>query len=201
MLRLRPRAADGGFSLVELMIVVALAAVLALLASPSIGNWMANARVRTVAESLQNDIRMAQVEAVRQSRSTVFALTAAAPAFNAAPAQDGRNWYVRVQPLVGSDEVASSASLVTMNSSAPGYGVNVRGPALTCFGALGQLITVGSAATGLGTECNAANPVTYTVSHANANRALSVLVYLGGRVFMCDRAKTLSATNPDGCPT
>jgi len=27
-----------------------------------------------------------------------------------------------------------------------------------------------------------------------------VLVYPGGRVRMCDATKTLSTTNPDGCP-
>ena len=33
-----------------------------------------------------------------------------------------------------------------------------------------------------------------------AQRQLKVQVFLGGRVRMCDVAKTLSNDNPDGCP-
>lgn len=195
------RRRHGGFTIIELLVVISVVAILSLTAVPSIGNWISNASVRNVAESLQNDLRRAQAEAVRGSRSTVFALTTAVPAYNATPAANGTNWYVRNQPLAGSDETATSESLVTSSREATRRGVTITGPALTCFGALGQLITVADSATGLSTACNAANPITYTVAHTSANRALNVLVYVGGRVFMCDAAKTQSSTNPDGCPT
>lgn len=200
MLMAGGRRRRGGFTIVELLVVISVFAVLALASAPSIGNWMSNASVRTVAENLQNDLRLAQAEAVRGSRSAVFALTTATPAFDAAPVDDGTNWYVRRQPLPGSDETASADSVVTSNREATRRGVTVTGPALTCFGALGQLITVPAGGTGLATACDVANPVTYTVARTGANRSLRVLVYVGGRVFMCDAAKTQSSTNPDGCP-
>lgn len=191
----------GGFTIIELLVVISVVALLSMTAAPSIGNWMSNASVRTVAENLQNDLRRAQAEAVRGSRSTVFALTTAAPAYNATPAANGTNWYVRNQPLAGSDETATSDSLVTSNREATRRGVTITGPALTCFGALGQLISVDSSSTGLSTACDTGNPLTYTVARTGANRSLRVLVYVGGRVFMCDAAKTQSSTNPDGCPS
>lgn len=199
---LRPtRRPAQGFTLLELLVTIAIAALLSAAAAPSIGAWAANARVRSVAEQLQNDVRMAQAEAVRRSRQTVLALTNATPAWNATPAADGSNWYVRAQPLASSDETASSASLVTANLSAKNFGITITGPALTCFGSLGQRLSVSSDDTGLSTACTTGNnPEVYTVSHTNANRSLKVLVYLGGRVFMCDAAKTQSDTNPDGCP-
>lgn len=190
-----------GFTLLELLVTIAIAALLGAAAAPSISGWAANGRVRSVAEQLQNDVRLAQAEAVRRSRQTVLALTSGTPAWNASPSANGGNWYVRAQPLASSDETASSSSLVTVNLSAKNFGVSITGPALTCFGSLGQRLSVSSDDTGLSTACTTTNnPEVYTVSHANANRSLKVLVYLGGRVFMCDAAKTQSDTDPDGCP-
>ena len=47
--------------------------------------------------------------------------------------------------------------------------------------------------------CTAA-AATYDITIPNADRPLRVLVALGGQVRLCDPAKTLSNTNPDGCP-
>jgi type IV fimbrial biogenesis protein FimT len=38
------------------------------------------------------------------------------------------------------------------------------------------------------------------VELAGADRPLQVQIKLGGQVRMCDPARTLSATQPDGCP-
>jgi len=195
------RRGGGGFSIIELVIVVAVIAVVSAAAVPAIGGWTANARVRSVAESLQNDLRLAQAEAMRRNRQTVFALTSTTPDWNTTPAANGKNWYVRAQPLTNSSETASKAlSLVTVDTSAAQAGVSITGPALLCFNSMGQIIAVDSASTGLSTACSATSPTTYTISRAGADRSLKVLVYLGGRVFMCDASKTLSSTDPDGCP-
>lgn len=193
----RAGVAPRGFTLVELLITLALAALLLAAAVPSVGKWMANARVRSAAEVLQNGLRAAQQEAVRRSRRTVFALTTAAPDLGVTPVANGSNWYVRAQPLTGSSE---TASLVTRHQALAGTGVTVTGPALLCFNSQGQLLGLAAADTGLNTACGTANPVSYTVGHAQAERSLKVLVYLGGRVLMCDSAKTWSASQPDGCP-
>lgn len=189
-----------GFTLIELVVVIAVLALLTMAAAPAIGSWMANARVRSTAEALQNSLRLAQQEALRRNRRTVFALTAASPDWNAVPDADAVNWYVRAQPLQGSSETASrELSLVTSHQTGSQTGILLNGPPLLCFNAMGQLIGVAAADTGLGKACDTGNPVAYTVSHARADRRLKVLVYLGGRVRMCDAAKN-EATAPDGCP-
>lgn len=201
MLGLTARRLGRGFTLLELLITITIMALLGAAAAPAIGTWVANARVRSVADALQNDLRLAQAEAIRRSRQSVFALTSATPAWNATPAANGSNWYVRAQPLANSDEAASSSSLVTVNQTASRFGTSITGPALTCFGSLGQRLSVSSTDTGLSTACTTtSNPETYTVSDTRADRSLKVLVYLGGRIFMCDAAKTQSSSNPDGCP-
>jgi len=193
-----------GFTLIELLVTIALIAILLMLAVPALGTWSADARVRSTAESLQNALRLAQATAVARSRSSVFALTSANPAWNATPVANGSRWFIDVLPLTGSDETASADSFIQGGTVASQYGVTITGPALLCFNSLGQQTTKSASATGLSATCTASAddsgaPVEYTLSKAGAVRALKVRVYLGGRVRMCDAAKTLSNTNPDGC--
>lgn len=193
-----------GFSLIELMTTVALLALLMLVAAPAMGTWIADSRVRSVAESIQNALRLAQSQAMHRNRLSVFALTSAKPAWKAKPAQDGSNWYVQILPLSSSDEVANATAadfFVQGNAFATQSGVSIAGPSLLCFGPLGQQVAVDADNTTLGAACTKNDPTVYTVSNpSNPNsRTLKVFAYIGGRVRMCDPSKTLSSDHPDGC--
>jgi prepilin-type N-terminal cleavage/methylation domain-containing protein len=63
-----------GFTLIELMIGVAIFALLTVLAVPMYGDFMANTQVRTAAESVLTGIRLAQSEAVRRGIPVRFEL-------------------------------------------------------------------------------------------------------------------------------
>lgn len=190
-----------GFTLIELVITVALVALLLMAAVPAFSAWIAGAKVRSTAEVLQNGLRLAQSEAATRSRQVVFALTNATPALSATPAQNGSNWYARVLPLTDSSETADDDDYVGGGAFATQAGVTVAGPALLCFNSLGR--QVNNTSTGLGSDCtaptSAVEPVVYTISKTGADRSLKVQVYLGGKIRMCDAAKTLSAGDPDGC--
>jgi type IV fimbrial biogenesis protein FimT len=200
---------SSGFTLIELMVTITLIAVLMLLAIPAFGTWSADARVRSTAESLQNALRMAQLTAVARSRPTVFALTNANPAMNAAPVANGRNWYIEALPMADEDEDKVTDSFIQGATVAGQYGVTITGPASLCFNSLGRQVT--KTLTKPSTTCTAPtddNTVTtkpdtvgtYTVSRTGASRKLLVRVYLGGRVRMCDAAKDfLHKDDPDGC--
>ncbi len=195
-----------GFTLIELMVTLTIAAFLLLMAVPSFSSWMANAKVRSVAEEVQNGLRLAQTEAIRRNRQTVFALTSATPAQNATPARNGRNWYVQVLMLTGSAETNSDTDkglFVQGSNYATSATVTVTGPALLCFGSLGSA-TMTSAATALA-SCSTTTPnaaaVTYTIASTTADRPMGIVVTPGGQVRMCDTLKTLSSSNPDGCPS
>ncbi|MDP1565229.1 MAG: GspH/FimT family pseudopilin [Polaromonas sp.] len=58
---------QAGFTLIELMIVVALVALLASLAVPSFRTLLVNRTVRAAAEALMTDMRYARSEAVKRS--------------------------------------------------------------------------------------------------------------------------------------
>lgn len=179
----------AGFTLVELMITLVVLGILLALAAPSFNTWINNTRVRTVSETLQNGIRLAQAEAVRRNRTVVFFLTNAEPAAGAASAENGRNWGIRTVSLFTGDgeEFVRGGALSDVAA-----GVSITGPAALCFSAAGQQRTIPAQ------DCTTA-AAQYTVARTGADRNLRVDVSIGGRVRMCDPAKTLSATHPDGC--
>ena len=186
-----------GFSLIELMVTLTLLGVLLAAAIPAFGTWTANARVKSVAESIQNGLRLAQTEAVRQNRQTVFALTNETPALGATLVADGSNWFIQTLPLVAGDPVR----FIQGGTFAKQSGVGVAGAALLCFNSTGRQVT--NTATGLGFDCTApavaTTPSEFNVTKTgSADRRLRVQVFLGGRIRMCDQDKNI-ATQPDGC--
>jgi type IV fimbrial biogenesis protein FimT len=191
----RPR----GFTVVELMVTIALLALLLGLAMPSFTTWVRNAQVRTVSDALQNGLRLAQAEAIRRHRQVVFYRTNASTCTAATDADNaGVFWVVRTVPLVVGDpvEAVQCGQLADVAS-----GVTITGATALCFNSGGRQVVnadpdIGGAACAL----DASGTSAFDVTSTNADRPLRVLVTLGGSVRMCDPAKTLSASTPDGCP-
>ncbi|HJV68324.1 pilus assembly FimT family protein [Ideonella sp.] len=191
-----------GFSLIELMVTLGVAALLLLAAVPAMQSWVADARVRTAAESFQNAARLAQGEAMRRSRTAVLVLTDSSPTLAATPAAGGQRWIVRlIERSV--DDGAEDSLFVRGGGEAAAGGVTVQGSALTCFNAFGQLTTLSSQATGLDAECEAPTSSTANefVFSRDGGRSLKVLISRGGQVRLCDAQKTFSDDHPDGCPS
>ncbi|HEY8975914.1 MAG TPA: prepilin-type N-terminal cleavage/methylation domain-containing protein [Burkholderiaceae bacterium] len=190
-----------GFSLIELMVTVALIAILLVVAIPAYGTWTADAHVRAAAESLTNAIRLTQATAVAKGRTSLFALTTdAQPSVNSAPAAYAPNWFATLNVLGGSDETKASLGLILKSTEGTQHRVTISGPALVCFNALGRQTSLAAAANSLSTACTAGDPAVFQVSRdAGASRYFKVLVYAGGRVRMCDAAKAISSADPDGC--
>lgn len=172
-------ARTRGFTVVEMMIVVAILSILLMMGLPSYQRWIANTQVRTAAESIQNGLRLAASEAVRRNVQVDFVLTSDA-ALTATPTADvaGGGWVVRVPgtaELVDSKPAAEASQAVVVASTA----------AMVSFSGLGRL-TAGGAC------IRFTNP-------PNADRPLLVMVATGGQVRMCDPA--FGPTDPRGCQT
>ncbi|MBL8340364.1 MAG: GspH/FimT family pseudopilin [Rubrivivax sp.] len=187
-----------GFSLIEFMVTVTLAALLLGLATPSFLTWTRNAQVRTVTDSLQNGLRMAQAEAVRRQRQVVFFLTenAACDLANTASA-NGRFWVIRTVPLLDGEgaQVVQCGALADVAA-----GTTITGPTALCFGSAGRLVANATPGAGAGVQCLPGNLNRYDVTRIGADRALRVTVSLGGQTRLCDPARTLTDAQPDGCP-
>jgi len=187
----------SGFTLIEMMVTITLLGVLTMLAMPSFTTWIANNKVRTVSDSLQNGLRLAQAEALRRSRPMVFSLTnSAAPQSGLTAVADGSNWSLNVSK---SSLDAGSVFVQAGVLSDVAAGVQVKGAAAVCFNAMGRL-AVNSDTGVAGASCNTGSPTfAYDISANGSDRPLRVLVGLGGQVRMCDPARKL-ADSPDGCP-
>jgi type IV fimbrial biogenesis protein FimT len=198
----------AGFTIIELMVTVSIFAILVALTVPTMRIWIANTKVRAVADSLQNGIRLAQAESERLSRQVVFALTTSNnPTVGFTAATSGPYWAIQTVPLmtgetptlIASGVLTSAGSTVTITAGS--------GQTALCFNSLGRLVANASPGPS-GATCvtpsagnlNSAQPLfTYIVSMAGADHNLQVEVAMGGQLHLCDPSQTLSSTNPYGC--
>jgi type IV fimbrial biogenesis protein FimT len=195
----KPRIASSGFTFVELMVAVAMLAILMGLAMPSFALWIQNAKTRTATDSLQNGLRQAQAEAVRLHRQTVLFRSASGSCNNAAVANGtGGFWVLRSVPRMAGDSVETlqCGQLLETNDS-----VTIAGPTALCFNGIGRMTANDDPGLG-GTTCTlpADGTAEYDFTNTVGDRALRVVVSISGNVRLCDRSRSLSASQPDGCP-
>lgn len=202
---------DRGLTLLELVIGMAIAAILAMLAAPAFGEWVRGAQVRTAAESWQNTLRTAQAEAVARARAVVIYRTDAEPGLGATVSATGRNWVVRWVPLQGEALNAAAPDLepLILGVSIQDVAARVQwdGPGAVCFNAAGRRTALAN--TGVaGLACvmppapaTGALPVSgWTFSHPEGGaRPLRVELAFGGSVRMCDPARDVQQGHADGC--
>lgn len=190
--------AASGFTLIELMVTIALLSLLMSLALPSFNRWIRNTQVRTVAEALQNGVRVAQAEAVRRNRQVVFSFTNAQPALGAAAVANGKSWSIQTVAQF-SDTAGEFIQGGAFADVASGVLIS-GGPVAICFNSNGRLVAKDSdTKTGVpGATCDI-NGVKYDVSTSGSDRALRVTVAFRGQVRLCDPKRALSDF-PDGCP-
>lgn len=185
--------------MVELIVTVSLAALLMALAVPSFRSWIGNAHIRAAGDAIQNSARMAQSEAVRRSRQVVLFRTddaTCSPTLTAATA--GKYWALRTVALVAGQaiDVIQCGTLINAQSN-----VSISGPVTLCFNSGGrQAANPDPGIGGSACELDATGTNVFDIASSNGDRPLRVRVSLGGSVQMCDPAKTLSASTPDGCP-
>lgn len=206
----RTEAGAAGFTLIELVVTISLVGVLVALGLPSFSAWIKNSQVRSVAESLQNGLRLAQSEALRRNRTTVMfftnaplsatAIASATPTAPATPAANGRTWWVQTVPSQFTESAdtwfISSGALGTDSAATQVAG----GPAAVCFSPNGRLVDDPAQPAGSLTAACSALPKTIDISQPNSDRPLRVTVAVGGQVRMCDPNRPArSAASPDGC--
>jgi len=199
-----------GFTLLELVVAISLFALLITIATPTFAIWVQSAKVRSVGEALQNDLRLAQGEALRRNRQVQFSLISSPGAstpsiYNATispggltPTTPATNWMAFVLPQVAGD--AQTAS--TTQQFVAGGDNGALTSQVQIAGALGASGGTGNATitfTPFGRLANQTQTQVYTLTPSNAAaRTLAVTVSLGGAVRLCDPSRSIT-TAPDGC--
>jgi type IV fimbrial biogenesis protein FimT len=207
---LKPTALlQRGVTLIELLVTIALVAILMRLAIPSFSAWIANNKVRTVADALQNGLRTASSEALRRNRQVTFTLTNQEPSDTSTAAANGRNWAVHRLPALTSENGPVLIKSGSFGSSTSGAAI--AGPAAICINSAGRVVA--NNATGVpnavcsaaasqncaaGTSGMASLAACYQVTAPGSDRTLQVTVGFSGQVRMCDPKRSL-ASSPDGC--
>jgi len=175
MLMHSPR--QTGFTLIELILGVGVLSILVMLALPSFGLMLQNARIRNAADSIMNGVQLARAEAVRRNRPVEFAFTA------------GGNWSVtQLNPL---EEIQARSGSEGMKHAVIDSGASSR----VTFGPVGAPMTTNPA--------DGSGPMTrIDITSENTMdglRPLAILISPAGNVRMCDPDKNLPAGDPRRC--
>lgn len=211
------RKSQNGVTLIELMIGLAIFAILLAFAVPNFSNFMQNSRIRNAAEAIQSGLNLARAEAVRRNTNINFVLGA------------GSGWTVECQTAVadvdgdnvpdcpGRAPTATTPIFIQTRAAAEGSTNAVVGASevisSTGVAAAVPIFTSTLTFTSLGGVLNSALPVgnsaVFDITNptggncASANgpmRCLRVVVTSGGQVRMCDPQLTISRpTDPQAC--
>jgi type IV fimbrial biogenesis protein FimT len=218
MLSKHRSTASRGFTIIELVVVMAIFGLLAALTAPNLASWMQNSRVRTTADIVLNGLRVAQSEAIKQNRLIAFRLTNANPTATATPPAPvaagalANYWYAATVPWSAAPAANANAYAVVASgiNSPDAAQVTVQEASATigtlCFTPYGRLTGTTSDTTGNVPTCdlplNSPPKVTFrvmpTAVSANSHE-LDVTVSPGGQIRMCDPQKPALPASPDGC--
>jgi type IV fimbrial biogenesis protein FimT len=195
-----------GFSLIELMVGIAVFATLMVLGLPSLTTWMQNSQIRTAADAIQNGLQVARGEAVRRNTTVRFHLTDTAD--NAcATSATGTNWVVSLDVPDGACATAAwnedttappAVRILQMRPSTEGTrnAVVAANQASVIFNGLGRVTPVPAQKITI----NVSNPTggtCATIGTPAPMRCLRVEVSTGGQIRLCDPA--FASTDPQGC--
>jgi type IV fimbrial biogenesis protein FimT len=182
---LKRTAIRAGFTIIEVLLTVAILGVLVMLAAPTFGEWLQSQQLRAAAEASLNGLQVARSEAIR--RNLPIMITFNTP-------QTG--WSVTEQPptstfIQGRD--ANEGSPNAQMTPTPGAATTVT------FTPLGG-VTSNVNGSAILTRLDITNPSGGACQPAGAMRCLRVVISAGGTVRMCDPHPSVVAPDPRACP-
>lgn len=185
-----------GISMIEVMIAVAIVAILIATAVPSLNNWAHNAQVRTMAESINTGIQLARAEAVRRNTAMRFQLMTTTDSACAVSATS-KSWVVSQSDATGKCDIAASDTVDPQIKRVQRGTDGTKNAAVSATAAVLIFDALGRPTTGAN-RYNVTNPNGGTCVAATGQvRCLDVIVTVGGQVRLCDPARTSTVANPD----
>lgn len=140
-----PKLRVAGFSMLEVLVVLAIMAVIMLIAAPALWTMMRQAKLRGVARETQALMRLARLDAIKYSSQGVVRIVAGDPANGEPPAvqafsdRDGDLVWDDGEPMLGRYELPTSVSFKNpdgdeFEDSVDGFRVDPEGgPNLAVF--------------------------------------------------------------------
>jgi len=163
-----------GVTLIEMIVVVAILAILVAIAAPSFTIMLANAQIRTAAQAIHDGLQLARVEAIRQNGRVIFTKNALS------------GWTLSTEPILSTIQTRSSqeGSQVATVLVTPSAATKVT------FNSLGRVVP--------NTDTTASISqldidVPSSLIPAADSRQLRINVSAGGAIRLCD-PNSLSGT-------
>lgn len=164
-----------GVTLIELIIGVAITAILLAVGLPGFKVWVQNTQIRTAAESIQNGLQLARAEAVRRNEQVNFILG------------NGTSWTVSTVAGTAIQSRPSSEGSVNVTVT-----VTPTGATTATFNALGRLTNPTTAPTQIDLD------VPTSLISASQSRDLRIYITSGGQIRSCDPSITATG-DPRKC--
>lgn len=185
------RASTRGLTLIELLIGIAITALLLAFGLPSFGTWMANSRVRGTAEGLQSGLAVARAEAIRRNQNVEFVLTNdqidLGSVGTVTPAANGIHWLVRaINPANGQYvllDTRSGQEGANRSDGSSGVQLVASAPLVTFRGFGG---TQGLGATATYDFSSPGAGACHTTTTPGPIRCLRVQLSVSGQIRVCD---------------
>lgn len=156
-----------GFTLIEMMVTIAIAAILVTIAVPSFKIMLANAQIRTAAQALHDGLQLARVEAIRRNERVVLTKGTQSA------------WTVSIE----GDASTVQARSYTEGSIAASVNVTPSGATKVTFDGLGRV--KGNTDTS-GSISQFDIDVPTTLIPAADSKDLRITITTGGAIRLCD---------------
>lgn len=188
-----------GFTLVEIIITIAVLGILLMVGVPSMSEWLQNSQIRTAAEIMAQGMQATRAEAVRRNTSVRFSLVDTLDA-NCNLSATGQNWIISRNDPSGQCDTTEVIDFIEPNDSAIAQILQKRlgteGTPNALIAATDDAATSSSVTfNSLGRVLNANGIDTIDISNPSGGacktnggnmRCLRITISIGGDVRMCD---------------
>lgn len=177
MLSVSPKSRSSGFSLIELMMAIAITVIALGIAIPSFRVMLLNTEIRNAAESIQTGLMQARAEAIYSQKNVEFVLGAIGPG-------DQTSWLVQVL------DPPNPPTVINRMASREGSADVIRdvvlpaGATTVTFDLTGRPLAINADGTAPLTVIHLDLPVS-KLSNADS-KDLSVTINFFGKIQMCD---------------
>ncbi|UCF92648.1 MAG: GspH/FimT family pseudopilin [Desulfobacterales bacterium] len=116
---------NSGFTVIELMVTIAIVAILAGLAVPGFVGWLPNYRLRSGAEEIQSTLQLARIRAIKQNATATVSFDMANETYQASV--DGQAFQSGRMPAgVVIDSVSGTAEFGTRGFAASPVDIRLK---------------------------------------------------------------------------
>lgn len=181
---------QAGVTLIELVIGIAILAILLTLGLPSMQLWMRDLQIRAGAESILEGVQLARQESVRRNANVIFRLTSAAGLADWTVTDLSNGTVIQSR----SSAAGTPNALLVASTAALGTQIYTNTPVAVAA------LPAGVTFNGTGRAIPGVNLTRIDVTNVQsaAARRLVITISPGGQMRLCDPAFTL-ANSSQGC--